>query len=523
MSRTEEYLREIREIDGLKNAILYGITIYRRKKVAEFSLVTDKTYTAMDEANAQAITQRYLPASFTAEMKIIKRVPDEGMIKRKILDFVTAKFPAAGAFLDERYIEVELLASGAHFFVDIASGEQTLFSSGKILDEVSEYLQSIFCGTFYGNVRVVEKEAPSDDILEELPETEEAVGAEIRRFPICDFEKIDGADEVPEYAVYMADYMNTEGPFAVCGTVTYIEEKQYVKHNEKTGEDMEKSRFSVSVTDGTGNIRTTYFPKKATVEKIRELKAGDKIVIIGALEEYNGSVSFKASKINYGAPPEDFVPVARKGKPVPKFYHTVFPEPYIDYTQAGFFDSLDKPDELKNNIFVVFDLETTGLNHQPAMGKMDKIIEIGAVKLVGGEITEKFSTFVACKERLSKEIIELTGITDNDLVGAPEIDKAIADFFKFTDGAFLVGHNVGFDYDFVRYYGEQNGYMFDQRQFDTLTLAQEVLRGALPNYKLNSLADYYGFTFQHHRAFDDACVTAKCFMEMVKKKGKVGI
>ena len=52
-------------------------------------------------------------------------------------------------------------------------------------------------------------------------------------------------------------------------------------------------------------------------------------------------------------------------------------------------------------------------------------------------------------------------------------------------------------------------------------LKQDVLRGLLPNYKLNSVADYYGFTFNHHRAFDDACVTAKVFIELVKAKGKL--
>ena len=155
------------------------------------------------------------------------------------------------------------------------------------------------------------------------------------------------------------------------------------------------------------------------------------------------------------------------------------------------------------------------------MGRMDKIIELGAVKIVGGEIVEKFSSFVACKERLSKEIIDLTGIKDEDLVGAPEVDKVLADFFKFTDGAKLVGHNVMFDYRFVSYYGEQNGYMFDKKLYDTLHLAQDVLRGQLANYKLNTVADHYGFTFSHHRAFDDACVTAKIFIELVKTKGKL--
>jgi DNA polymerase-3 subunit alpha (Gram-positive type) len=63
--------------------------------------------------------------------------------------------------------------------------------------------------------------------------------------------------------------------------------------------------------------------------------------------------------------------------------------------------------------------------------------------------------------------------------------------------------------------------MLNCKLLDTMVLAQELLRGELPNYKLNSLADYYGFTFNHHRAFDDACVTAKVFTEFIKKRGKL--
>ena len=255
------------------------------------------------------------------------------------------------------------------------------------------------------------------------------------------------------------------------------------------------------------------------MEKIRDLRQGDSIVITGENELFNGNLSFKASKINFGEQVENFEPVAKKGKPVPKFYHTVFPEAYIDYTQTDLFASFDKPPHLTDNIFVVFDLETTGLVNSPAMGKMDKIIEIGAVKIIGGEIKERFSTFVACPDKLSTEIVKLTGITDADLVGAPKIEDVIPDFYKFVDGAIMVGHNVTFDARFVQYYGEENGYYFGNRLMDTIALAQELLRGKLTNYKLNSLADYYGFTFNHHRAFDDACVTAKAFIELIKQRG----
>ena len=521
MSEKNKFLEEIRAFDGLKNAILTEISVTKRTKNAEFTLVTDKAYSSLEENKAKEICQNYLPNGFIASVKMIKRVPDETLLKRKIYEFMSKKFPAAAAFLSEEDIGIELLQSGAHFYFDIASGEQSLFTSGRILDEVSAYLKTIFCGAFYGDVKIVEKERDETIVEESVAETEEEAPLEIRYFEIEDFKRLDGADTLPRYATYMADWEMQTQPYAVCGTITFIEEKHYVRHVEKTNTDEERSRFSITLSDGTGNMRMTYFPKKATLEKIRELKIGDSIVVLGANEEYNGGISFKAAKINFGKMPDGFEPEKRKSKPVPKSYRAVFPEKFLDYTQAGFFEDMDKPADLKNNVFVVFDLETTGLNSMPSMGKMDKIIEIGAVKLINGNVAEKFSSFVACKDRLSPEIIALTGIEDADLVGAPEISEVIADFYKFTDGAYLVGHNVNFDYNFVRYYGEENRYAFEQKRYDTLTLSQELLAGQIPNYKLNSVADYYGLTFNHHRAFDDALVTAKCFIELMKKRGKL--
>ena len=520
MSEKDKFLEEIRCFDGLKNAILTEISVSKRTKNAEFTLVTDKAYSIAEEMKAKEICQKYLPNGFTASVKMVKRVPDEGLLRKKIYEFMSKKFPAAAAFLKEEDIGIELLQSGAHFYFEIASGEQSLFTSGRVLDDVSAYLKTIFCGAFYGDVKIVEKER-DETVVEETVIEEEDAPLETRYFEIVDFKKLDGADTLPRYATYMADWDNQTQPYAICGTITFIEEKHYVRHVEKTNMDEERSRFSITLSDGTGNMRMTYFPKKVTVDKIRELKIGDSIVVLGANEEYNGGISFKAAKINYGRMPDGFEPEKRKSKPVPKAYHTVFPEKYLDYTQAGFFEDMDKPSDLKNNVFVVFDLETTGLNSMPSMGKMDKIIEIGAVKIIDGNVAEKFSSFVACHERLSPEIVALTGITDADLVGAPEIADVIADFYKFADGAYLVGHNVNFDYNFVRYYAEENRYAFEQKRYDTLTLSQELLPGQVPNYKLNSIADYYGFTFNHHRAFDDALVTAKCFIELLKKRGKL--
>ena len=222
-NKTEEYLNEIRSLSGLQNSILSGITVSKRDMTAEFSLITDKTYTPAEAVKAKAISEKYLPAAFSARIRIIKRVPDKEILKKRIYEFMNARFPAAAAFLKEADIEIELLQSGANFCFDVASGEQTLFSSGKILDEVSAYLKTIFCGAFYGDVRIVEKER-EEISFDDLPsDTSDEYAQTTRYFPISDFRRLDGADEVPKYAAYIADCGEENENLTICGAITFLQ------------------------------------------------------------------------------------------------------------------------------------------------------------------------------------------------------------------------------------------------------------------------------------------------------------
>lgn len=100
-----------------------------------------------------------------------------------------------------------------------------------------------------------------------------------------------------------------------------------------------------------------------------------------------------------------------------------------------------------DDTYVVFDLETTGFS--PIK---DKIIEIGAVKVEHGEITDKFSTFVNPKVPIPFQITQLTSITDQMVIGAPDIETVLPQFMEFIGDAALVAHNASFDVSFI----EQN-------------------------------------------------------------------
>ena len=91
-NNTERYIQEIREIDGLKNAVLTEIVLSKKDGSAEFSLITNTAYSAQAEAAAQKVSQRYLPAGFSAKMRIIKRVPDADGVQRRIYEFIHKRF-----------------------------------------------------------------------------------------------------------------------------------------------------------------------------------------------------------------------------------------------------------------------------------------------------------------------------------------------------------------------------------------------------------------------------------------------
>ena len=149
--------------------------------------------------------------------------------------------------------------------------------------------------------------------------------------------------------------------------------------------------------------------------------------------------------------------------------------------------------------FVAFDLETTGLD-----ARADAIIEIGAVRVRGGEVVDKFASFAQPGRPLSAKTVALTGITDEMLKGAPAPEEAVDTFLDWVGDTPLCAHNAAFDTGFIREYCFRAGRRFDPLYFDTLILAQ-YLCPKLPNHKLDTVASALGLPpFQHHRAYDDA-------------------
>lgn len=158
--------------------------------------------------------------------------------------------------------------------------------------------------------------------------------------------------------------------------------------------------------------------------------------------------------------------------------------------------------------YVVFDIETTGLNP-----KYEKIIEIGAAKVRDAKVTDTFSTFVNPGKGLPERIRELTGICDTDVINAPYIEEVLDRFIDFAGDDILLGHNLIFDYSFVKKAAVNQKKAFERNGIDTLRIARRFLND-LESRNLGFLCEYYHIHLQAHRALNDALATHELYQRL---------
>ena len=206
-------------------------------------------------------------------------------------------------------------------------------------------------------------------------------------------------------------------------------------------------------------------------------------------------------------------------------YHSVSPEDdfkVIYGVEAYLVDDLkeivtNSKNQSLDDSYVVFDLETTGFSPNTC-----KIIEIGAVKVENGVITERFSEFVNPQVPIPFKIEELTGIRDDMVMGAGTIEDILPRFMEFCKGCVMIAHNAEFDMSFIRKNCMDLNLSCDYTVGDTVAMAR-ILLPSLHRFKLDTVAKALKISLEnHHRAVDDAECTAHIFVkfiEMLKERG----
>lgn len=159
--------------------------------------------------------------------------------------------------------------------------------------------------------------------------------------------------------------------------------------------------------------------------------------------------------------------------------------------------------------YISIDLETTGLSP-----RQDKIIEIGAVKVLNGHIADTFTTFINPGRKLPEHIVALTGIRDEDLEGASYIEDILPWLYEFMGDLPILGHSVMFDYKFLKKAAMDNRHPFEKKGIDTLMIARKYL-AELEHRNLDYLCRYYQIPHQAHRATEDAKATHFLYQKLL--------
>jgi len=210
---------------------------------------------------------------------------------------------------------------------------------------------------------------------------------------------------------------------------------------------------------------------------------------------------------------------AAKGKKIKPIYGVEMD--YCDERQFRFTTTPEGFDaNLKNATYVSFDIETTSLS-----ATTGKIIEIGAVKFRGQEIIETFQSFVNPHEPLLAFTKKLTGITDEEVANASNIEEVLPSFLKFIEGCILVAQNADFDRDFIEEKMRQLN-LGDQHfpVIDTLNLGRYFYHDQIKRFDLKSLARLFNVSLlNHHRASEDAKATAEIYMLMALDLAQKGV
>ena len=497
----EQFLQQVRRLDEkLKNIKLGGIEIERNSAVIKYNFICDQTVDKeLEEKILKVAFDNSLAVFKGVEISIKKIVSNEELIVKSIFDFLKENYPSISIFLKPTDVYITIIDNVVKYTLRLTPDGAEYVNKNGALRKLNEFLSKNFCSEFAGSTDIKEREEIIDLSSEEVFEAE-LKRVEHRTIRVKDVVVIDD-ENMGNLALYIEDAVS--GDATICGRVTEITEKQ-----TKTG----KPFLIIHIDDTTGKTSGVYFSKKNTYSKIKDIKEGDCIIARVNVGEYNGRKSTTFEKINRCTFPTDFVKKDKYKKKAPQNYSTVFPEEISFVRVKSIFDQEGKlPEEVINNDVVVFDIETTGLDVLN-----DGITEIGAVKIKGGEIKEKWTTLVKPDQVITSKITELTGITNEMVANAPKISLVIPDFMKFIDGCIIVAQNAEFDTKFIKKYAGAEDYEVKNKVMDTMELSRKYLN--LNKNDLHTLAEYYGIVFNHHRAYDDALATAQIFLELMKLK-----
>ncbi|MBE5735814.1 MAG: hypothetical protein E7356_00425 [Clostridiales bacterium] len=462
----------------------------------------------------------YLAEDIAIVVKCKKAYVDSDLVRDVIFNFVVRNYSSLEVNFSKKDINVEIDNS---IVVNMKCTEfqREHILSNSIDREIIDYANSFFFEDFVLNL-VVDENSKKLKIEDEVVpviniDLSSDAGEQYKYHKVGQIEQFVG--EVKGYPIHIACIKGVMENIEIAGTMKFLNEKSFEsKRKDKEGNAVIRRYFSFVVQGKTGRMNCVYFPNKADISKaevlMEAINNGEEknVIVAGDVEEFGGRVNFKVKSIAFAevlVEEEKVESVAIIKEPNAE-YITIKPEKHVDVFQDNLFAEKQEIGQyLLDHDVVVFDFETTGIEASRC-----EIIEIGAVKVSGGRITETFETLIKPSTSIPDEITGITGINDEMVANAPNIKQVLPDFYKFCYGCTIMAYNIDFDYKFLSIAGQKMGYVFDNEQIDVLYLSRMFIPG-LKKFNLTSACKALGISLENaHRAVHDAMATAEVVIKL---------
>ena len=457
--------------------------------------------------------QEFLRLKGQLKLKFKRSFLDEKLIVDEIVEFFKNERKGLAPYIEPQNISSVQENFNLKIKLTLNQDVLALIDDFELETSIKKHIESRFIAT--ANVEIIENEEmlPDEIIAEDIkPPTKKA-----RRYEVKVEKKMIGGDIMPQ-PEYIGDNKEPKESVILCGFISNIKQKTYIQKSGKR-KGQERNLFTFNLKDESGSIECVYFCGKTHEKTMNNLEELFLMLMVGDLKKgLSDKLTYYVRKISLASPLEQVVDDSQSQEEQEQVYvHKKVVEPEIipRQTQDNFLETSAKYNSyIMNNKFVVFDLETTGLDPEEC-----EIIELGAVKIENGEITERFWSFAKPKEPVPEEATAINNITNEMVANAPRPEDVVYDFYEWSRGCIISGYNiVGFDMKFLRKVAEKIGVRFDNEVIDTFIVARTSGLKA-GNFRLGTVVKALGLRLEDaHRAYNDAYATAQVLMELNKAK-----
>lgn len=484
--------------------------------------ISDDKFTDEDKKVVEDFCRTQIPETFSLKIAFVKNRLNKEAIAKQVISFISSKYQTLTSQYDASLTQINF--EGKKIVIDLYMSSPVIHycENSGFKDKLAKFIYSQNCSDKVV-VRInVSRTVDAEKLLEDRENVKYVDIGEIDI--IGDYHYYIGKD-IGRKPRYIDKYKKEMDGICVCGRVDEVKRINIVD-KESPDRRLKKILFKFTIDDTTGKMDCLYFAKLRKAKKheddhgtgfvtcLDSLAEGDNVVIFGNYRHSDFSdknelmvTKLALCKINFDSMEKRREDIKKANKI--KIFQK--PQKYEVDINENLLDMIWHCDYILNNKFVVFDLETTGVDVDN-----DEIIEIGAVKLEYGKIVEYYDTLIDPNRPIPKGASEVNHIYDDDVKNSPYLEDVLGFFMDYIKGYKLIAHNGnGFDFKILRRDCQKYNLPFENELIDSLTEARKILKKERA-HSLQALCRHYNIVNRNaHRAYEDSEATAKVFVKLM--------